>query len=152
MLLSPRFFRSKVNGSFYPPSSSGVGTFPTRPDKPSPRRTLRSDTPLSAVAEAERLSPSTRARAPELWQRDLEDFRETNLDLPGLWAALRARRAGRQARGADSFAVLVRHLAAGRRPPPTDEVEDLLAEAGWSVADLRAAVEAAQSAPPARQH
>src|SRR3954464_8230053 len=45
MLLSPRSFRTKVNGSFYPPSSSGVGTPPTRPDKPSPRRTLRSDTP-----------------------------------------------------------------------------------------------------------
>src|SRR5215470_8860472 len=42
MLLSPRSFRMKVNGSFYPPSSSGVGTLPTRPDKPSPRRTLRS--------------------------------------------------------------------------------------------------------------
>ena len=39
MLLSPRSFRMKVNGSFYPPSSSGVGTFPTRPDKPWPRRT-----------------------------------------------------------------------------------------------------------------
>src|SRR5690348_10034921 len=45
MLLSPRSFRMKVNGSFYPPSSSGVGTFPTRPDKPSPRRTLRSEPP-----------------------------------------------------------------------------------------------------------
>src|SRR5215510_13972400 len=45
MLLSPRSFRRKVNGSFYPPSSSGVGTLPTRPDKPSPRRTLRFDKP-----------------------------------------------------------------------------------------------------------
>src|SRR5215467_8802437 len=43
MLLSPHSFRMKVNGSFYPPSSSGVGTFPTRPDKPLPRRTLRSN-------------------------------------------------------------------------------------------------------------
>src|SRR5580704_6125895 len=45
MLLPPRSFRMKVNGSFYPPSSSGVGTLPTRLDKPFPRRTLRSDTP-----------------------------------------------------------------------------------------------------------
>src|SRR5262249_13602506 len=45
MLLSPRSFRMKVNGSFYPPSSSGVGTLPTRPDKPLPRRTRRFDTP-----------------------------------------------------------------------------------------------------------
>src|SRR4051794_1547686 len=41
----PSFFRMKVNGSFYPPSSSGVGTSPTRPDNPSPRRTLQSNTP-----------------------------------------------------------------------------------------------------------
>ena len=39
MLLSPQSFRTKVSGSFYPPSSSGVGTLPTRPDKPLPRRT-----------------------------------------------------------------------------------------------------------------
>ena len=39
MLLSPQSFRTKVSGSFYPPSSSGVGTLPTTPDKPLPRRT-----------------------------------------------------------------------------------------------------------------
>ena len=39
MLLSPQSFRTKVSGSFYPPSSSGVRTLPTRPDKPLPRRT-----------------------------------------------------------------------------------------------------------------
>ena len=39
MLLSPQSFRTKVSGSFYPPSSSGVETLPTRPDKPLPRRT-----------------------------------------------------------------------------------------------------------------
>src|SRR5262245_7540421 len=50
MLLSPRSFRMKVNGSFYPPSSSGVGTLPTRPGKPSPQRTRRSDTPTRATA------------------------------------------------------------------------------------------------------
>src|SRR5262245_45959350 len=51
MLLSPRSFRMKVNGSFYPPSSSGVGTLPTRPDKPSPRRTLRSIRPKRVRGE-----------------------------------------------------------------------------------------------------
>jgi hypothetical protein len=45
MLLSPRSFRSKVSGSFYPPSSSGVGALPTRPHKPLPRRTPSSDRP-----------------------------------------------------------------------------------------------------------
>jgi hypothetical protein len=80
MLLSPRSFRRKVNGSFYPPSSSGVGTLPTRPDKPLPRRTRRSDTPPSAMAScfiaarqvkrcspffaSERLSSSGRERVP----------------------------------------------------------------------------------------
>src|SRR6516165_3708292 len=43
MLLSPQSFRTKVSGSFYPPSSSGVGTLPTRPDKPLPRRTASVD-------------------------------------------------------------------------------------------------------------
>ncbi len=49
MLLSSRSFRMKVNGSFYPPSSRRVGTLPTRPDKPSPRRTLRSRPPTRAT-------------------------------------------------------------------------------------------------------
>ena len=39
MLLSPQSFRTKVSGSFYPPSFSGVRTLLTRPDKPLPRRT-----------------------------------------------------------------------------------------------------------------
>src|SRR6516225_3326342 len=43
MLLSPQSFRTKVSGSFDPPSSSGVGTLPTRPDKPWPRRTHSAD-------------------------------------------------------------------------------------------------------------
>src|SRR6516165_9165544 len=49
MLLSPQSFRSKVSGSFDPPSSSGVGALPTRPDKPLPRRTHSSITPKRAT-------------------------------------------------------------------------------------------------------
>jgi len=63
MLLSPRSFRRKVNGSFDPPSSSGVGTLPTGPDKPWPRRTLRS-------AIHEEASVKTRARR----SRDFPDI------------------------------------------------------------------------------
>src|SRR5262249_2370171 len=43
MLLSPRSFRSKVNGSFYPPSSSGVGR--SRQDQTNLRHSARCGPP-----------------------------------------------------------------------------------------------------------
>src|SRR5215471_16588302 len=65
MLLSPQSFRTKVSGSFYPPSSSGVGTLPTRPDTPSPRRTLRSGTPTQVVEWNDSRGSYLRSRASE---------------------------------------------------------------------------------------
>src|SRR5262245_36728701 len=66
MLLSPQSFRTKVSGLFYPPSSSGVGTLPTRPDKPWPRRTasVRRHRRTIGTREARRDSrPSLQAAA-----------------------------------------------------------------------------------------
>src|SRR5262245_6791253 len=73
MLLSPRSFWMKVNGSFYPPSSSGVGTLPTRPDKPSPRRTRRSGTPTRPFERNSRRCWSFQSRTCERERLPLDE-------------------------------------------------------------------------------
>ena len=65
MLLSPQSFRTKVSGSFYPPSSSGVRTLPTRPDKPLPRRTASVRRHRSTFGRKRRTRPpATKDRTP----------------------------------------------------------------------------------------
>src|SRR5262249_47921743 len=93
MLWSPRSFRMKVNGSFYPPSSSGVGTLPTRPDKPSPRRTLRSDTPTQ-LARVEVTSAPNTATQTQLGvsDRSAQDLAMRRVTVSGLHAGHDLRR------------------------------------------------------------